>query len=222
MCETTCKAKSTLIPLLHLPKTVASVSNRNRYTASVATLTKKPYAIPIWLPLLLCLALVVADQSLKAWALGALNQGEAAKPFIPGLIEWQLTFNTGAAWSMFSGSAKILAVLRIVIGIAMLIFLIVRPQTRFLTIILSMIAAGAIGNAIDGFTESRGVIDMIHSPLFSQVTQAINGSNFPIFNIADSCVVVGVLLWMIYSFIPEKKPRPQELNQPLKTEQKQS
>lgn len=190
----------------------------------MATLTKKPYAIPIWLPLLLCVALVVADQSLKAWAVSALNQGEAAKPFIPGLIEWQLTFNTGAAWSMFSGNAKILAVIRAVAGIAFIIFILVRPQTRFLTIILSMIAAGAIGNAIDGFTESRGVIDMIHSPLLSQITQAINGSNFPIFNIADSRAVVGILLLAVASFFPEKKPRPQELNQPVsnKISQKQS
>lgn len=159
---------------------------------------------PVWFPLLLAALLILADQALKDWALANLKYGAAPIPVIPGLLDWVLTFNTGAAWSMFSGSAKLLAFGRLLVGLGILGYLLVRPQNRFLTVVLSMIAAGAIGNAIDGILKGK-VTDMIHTPLFSAVTQAINGSNFPIYNIADSCVVVGTILLLIASLLPHHK-----------------
>lgn len=162
---------------------------------------------PVWFPLVLAALLIVADQALKAWALANLRYGAEPIPVIPGVLDWVLTFNTGAAWSMFSGSAGILAWGRLFIGLGILAYLVLRPQNRFLSVVLSMIAAGAIGNAIDGILNGR-VTDMIHTPLFSAVTQAINGSHFPIYNIADSCVVVGTLLLLIASFLPQQKNGP--------------
>lgn len=159
---------------------------------------------PIWLPPLLFLVLIVLDQLLKTWALANLKLGEPPIPFIRGLIDWQLTFNTGAAWSMFSGSAKFLAFGRLLVGLGILGYLYYRPQSRFLSVVLTLIAAGAVGNAIDGLRAGR-VTDMIHSPALSAVTTALNGTLFPIFNLADSCVVLGTLLLLVASFWPEKK-----------------
>lgn len=163
--------------------------------------------LPAWVPALIFVALIVLDQMLKGWALSNLRLGDPAIPFIPGLLDWQLTFNTGAAWSMFSGSAKILAVGRLLVGLGILGYLFYRPQNRFLSIVLSMIAAGAVGNAIDGIRLGK-VTDMLHSPALSAVTKAINGSYFPIFNLADSCVVLGTLLLLAASFLPQRQPRP--------------
>ena len=163
-----------------------------------------PRRFPVWFPLLLALALIALDQWLKAWALANLHLGAAPIPVIPGLLDWELTFNTGAAWSLFSGSAPLLATGRIVVGLGILGYLLWKPQARFLTVVLSLIAAGAIGNAIDGLRQGK-VTDMIHSPLLSAVTEAINGSRFPIFNIADMCVVGGTLLLLVASFLPEAK-----------------
>lgn len=159
---------------------------------------------PAWLPLVLAALLVVADQALKAWALANLKYGAAPIQVIPGLLDWVLTFNTGAAWSMFSGSAKILAVGRLLVGLGILGYLFMKPQGRFLSVILSMIAAGAIGNAIDGILKGR-VTDMIHAPPLSAVTRALGQGDFPIFNLADSCVVVGTILLLIGSVLPQKK-----------------
>lgn len=171
------------------------------------TLTDQVRRVPAWLPLVLAALLIVADQALKAWALANLQEGAPARPFIPGLIDWVLTFNTGAAWSMFSGSAAPLALGRLVIGLGILVYLFVRPQPRLLSVTLSMIAAGAIGNAIDGLRQGK-VTDMIHSPVLSSVTQALNAGSFPIFNIADCCVVLGTILLVIASFIGDRrKPR---------------
>lgn len=162
-----------------------------------------PRRFPVWFPLLLAAVLVGLDQWLKAWALQHLQLGAAPIPVIPGLLDWQLTFNTGAAWSMFSDKTNILAIGRMVVGLGILGYLLWKPQNRFMTVVLSLIAAGAIGNAIDGLMQGK-VTDMIHTPLLSAVTQAINGTQFPIYNVADMCVVGGTILLLIASLLPDK------------------
>ena len=163
-----------------------------------------PRRFPVWFPAVLVLVLIALDQWLKAWALAHLQLNAPAIPVIPGVLDWELTFNTGAAWSMFSGSAVPLALGRILVGLGILGYLLWKPQGRFLTVVLSMIAAGAIGNSIDGLQRGQ-VTDMIHSPLLSAVTEAINGTRFPIFNIADMCVVGGTILLLVASLLPERK-----------------
>jgi signal peptidase II len=175
----------------------------------VPTLTDRASRAPLWLPLLIAGVLIFADQALKAWALANLQEGAAARVVIPGVLEWFLTFNTGAAWSLFSGSAAPLALGRLLVGLGLLVYLILRPQQRFLSVVLAMIAAGAIGNAIDGLRFGR-VTDMIHAPPLSAITRAIGQGDFPIFNIADSCVVVGTLALLIGSFVMDRKPRSRQ------------
>lgn len=154
--------------------------------------------MPIWGPILVTALLLVADQLLKAWALANLKEGAPVVPFIPGVISWWLTFNTGAAWSLFSGSALPLALGRLLVGLGILVYLFRHPQPLAPSVVLAMIAAGAIGNAIDGVRFGK-VTDMIYSPALSAVTKAVNAGEFPIFNIADSCVVVGTILLVLLS-----------------------
>ena len=167
-------------------------------------LLRRRRTLPGWAPLLLALLLILADQALKAWALANLQLGAPAIPFIPGLLSWQLTFNTGAAWSLFSGGALPLALLRLAVGLGILVYLFARPQPRALAVTLAFIAAGAIGNSIDGLRAGR-VTDMFASPALSAVTRALRSGEFPIFNVADSCVVLGTLALLILSFIPQKR-----------------
>ena len=167
-------------------------------SSSGSRLVNGPRPLAAWVPLLIAGLLLVADQLLKAWALANLTEGTPAVPFVPGLISWVLTFNTGAAWSLLSGSALPLALGRLLVGLGILAYVVFRPQQRALSIVLAMIAAGAIGNAIDGLRLGR-VTDMISSPALSAVTRAIKAGEFPIFNIADSCVVVGTILLVLLS-----------------------
>lgn len=153
---------------------------------------------PLWFSPLLAALLVVADQLLKHWALGNLTYGAPAIPVVPLLLDWVLTFNTGAAWSMFSDSALPLALGRLLVGVGVLLYLLLHPQSRALTVALTMIGAGAIGNAIDGLTKGQ-VTDMIHMPLLSSMTRAIGAGDFPIFNLADVYVVLGTLTLLLLS-----------------------
>lgn len=159
---------------------------------------------PLWLPPLLAAALVAADQLLKAWALDHLTYGAPPIPVIPLLLNWVLTFNTGAAWSLFSDSALPLAVLRLLVGLGLLGYLVVRPQSRRLSTVLTLIAAGAIGNALDGLTKGQ-VTDMIQMPLLSTVTRTLGAGDFPIFNLADIYVVLGTLTLLVLSWREDRQ-----------------
>ena len=174
---------------------------------AVPVLSAAPrHTLPGWIPLLVAAVLIVADQLLKAWARDHLVYGAPASPFVPGLLGFQLTYNTGAAWSLLSGATLPLAIMRLAVGLGILVYLFVRPQPRFFAVVLSLIAAGAVGNTIDGLRFGK-VTDMLQSPALSAVTQALHAGAFPIFNIADSCVVGGTLLLVLLSLLPDRSKK---------------
>ncbi len=173
-------------------------------------------------PYLLFLVLVLADQALKLWTVSHWQQmgwpsGDSSPrmPVIPGFLDFFLTYNTGAAWSLFSGSALPLALLRIAVGIGILIYLWRIPQptktahwtARAYPYVLAIVAVGAVGNAIDGLYQGK-VTDMLFSYPLSWINQRINSQNFPIFNIADSCVVGGVIFLLLLSLLEGRKKAP--------------
>jgi len=156
-------------------------------------------ALPRWLPFVVTAVLLAFDQWVKWWAVQHLTLNQTPDPFIPGVLSFTLIYNTGAAWSLLSGAALPLAVGRLLVGAALLAYATRRTHERFLSVTLAVIASGAIGNAIDGLRQGR-VTDMFYSPALSAVTRALGQGDFPIFNVADSCVVMGVLLLLIASF----------------------
>ena len=173
-------------------------------------------------PYLLFLVLVLADQALKLWTVGhwqsmgwPSGNSSPRLPVIPGFLDFFLTYNTGAAWSLFTGSALPLALLRIAVGIGILIYLWRIPQpaktahwtARAYPYVLAIIAVGAVGNAIDGLYQGK-VTDMLYSYPLSWINQRINGQSFPIFNIADSCVVGGVIFLLLLSLLEGRKKTP--------------
>ena len=169
------------------------------------------------MPRLVLLALtilcVVLDLALKSWARAELP-GEV-RPWLPGVLDLTLTYNTGAAWSLLSGSALPLALVRGAVGLGLVIFLLRRPQPTGQAISLSVIAGGALGNAIDGLNAGR-VTDMLASPALSAVTRALGQGDFPVFNLADVWVVGGVLLLLFVSVREDRRrgqvpaPSPEE------------
>ncbi|MBB6099003.1 signal peptidase II [Deinobacterium chartae] len=159
--------------------------------------------MPIFI--VLSLALLALDQWVKFWSVQNLALGEF-RNFIPGVLQLYLTYNTGAAWSLLSGAALPLAILRLLVGLGLLAYM-VRDRhklSRTLQFTLALIAAGAIGNAIDGLRLGK-VVDMFYSHQLSAVSKALGGGEFPIFNVADSCVVVGVILLIVLNLLPHRR-----------------
>lgn len=111
------------------------------------------------------------------------------------IVNWH---NTGSAWGMFSDFTIVLAVISIVCA-GIIIFFYVQADSAFLKLTLSLLAAGALGNAIDRIRLGYVVDFLNFHNLF--------GYNFPAFNVADICVCSGCIGLVIYLlFLANKSP----------------
>ena len=102
--------------------------------------------------------------------------------------------NYGAAFNIFSGNRIFLSLISIIFSI-LLIYLILRKNTlnKFDLYAYSFILGGTIGNGIDRILKGF-VIDFIN----------LNIISFPVFNIADVSINIG-LIFLLYSFFKNKR-----------------
>ncbi len=133
-------------------------------------------------PLALAAAAVVvlADQLSKAWAQTHLAAG-MVEPFVPGLLQLRRVANSGAAFSLFSGSALPLALLSASVSAGLVIWILLRPPTgAWRSLAMGLLLGGAAGNGIDRW-RFGWVVDFlefvpIHFPVFNLADVAINGA----------------------------------------------
>ena len=136
----------------------------------------------MWYVILLAVC-IGGDQLLKWWVTSHLDVGQSA-PLLPGIVRLTRLHNTGAAWSSFSGKTGLLAAVTIVL-MAAVVYLVVKKIVRHplgLTSAMLVLGGGA-GNMIDRLCRGY-VVDMFDLEFMS----------YPIFNLADIFVVIGVLL----------------------------
>jgi signal peptidase II len=136
--------------------------------------------------LILSAVLIVADQLLKSWVAAniALNTSHT---LIPGVLSLTNLRNDGAAWSLFSGQQWFFYIVTIVALIVVAFLWRDSKNKPMYRLGLAFILAGAIGNFIDRLHQQY-VVDMFQTDFI----------NFPIFNIADMCLTVGVILVAVY------------------------
>ena len=141
---------------------------------------------------------VALDQYTKVLAVKHLADGPI--PLIEGVFELKYLENRGAAFGMLQNQQTFFFIVTVITLILITILYIRMPHTKRyipLRICLVSIVAGAIGNMIDRVTTGQ-VIDFITFGFF----------DFPSFNFADCCVVVGCFMWigyLIYEIIIERK-----------------
>lgn len=100
--------------------------------------------------------------------------------------------NTGAAWSIFSEHTWFVIIISLVI--ICLIFLYVykhKPKSKIELLGYSLVLGGALGNFIDRIVYGY-VIDFLDFYIF--------GYNYPIFNLADTFILIGVMLLILYTW----------------------
>ncbi len=132
---------------------------------------------------------LVADQATKWLVLSALQPGEIVP--VTGFFNLVLTFNRGVAFGLLASDywwkPYFLAGMALVICAGLLWWL--RDQTRtWMRLATGLIVGGALGNVIDRFGQP-GVVDFLDFHLA--------GYHWPAFNLADSCIVVGVGLLLL-------------------------
>jgi signal peptidase II len=133
-------------------------------------------------------AVVVAlDQATKTWALHHLRDG-------PHHVVWtlrlNLTFNTGIAFSEARGSTAVVTAVALVV-VALLVLIARRTSGTLTAVILGLIIGGALGNLIDRLIRHHagGVIDFIDFQWW------------PVFNVADAAITVGVVIAVVRSIL---------------------
>jgi signal peptidase II len=148
------------------------------------------------------------DQAIKLWAIANLD-GQPARPFLPlGSFDWmhlRYLENSGAAFSMLSGNRGFLIVFPCIM-IAVCLYALHRmgKTHRWLYCALPLIAAGGLGNLIDRVFRSGRVVDYLDFQL----------CNFAVFNFADICVTIGVIVMLFgILFLEKEEPEAKKLKQ---------
>lgn len=149
--------------------------------------------------LLLAIVTVIVglDQWTKRLVSHKLALGESVSPIAALGDFFRITHwhNTGAAFGLFQNANLILLITSLVIAIAVLFYYQGVKKTEWLTrVALSMIVAGAAGNIIDRIK-------------FGYVIDFLAFGKFPVFNVADSAVTVGVCLMLISYLLAEQKAK---------------
>lgn len=158
-----------------------------------------------WVIVLACAAAVVGLDQLSKWLVTSnLARGEIARLIDP--ILWIVhSRNPDAIFSISLGPKFIYFILPL-IAIGFVVYLLLRPQSRYVTVLLGIIVGGGLGNLIDRIRLGE-VVDWISMGLS-------NTARFATFNVADSSVVVSVILILIYEFFfspsARKKKEPAE------------
>ena len=128
--------------------------------------------------------IVAVDQLTKAWAVAALS--DRPQRIIGDFLQFEVTRNSGSAFSGFQGYTPVLAVFAIVI--AVFVARAVRQATdRWALVGLVLVLGGALGNLCDRFVRSPGF-------LRGHVVDFIAVGSFPVFNVADSCITIGAIV----------------------------
>lgn len=121
---------------------------------------------------------------------------------IPGVLSWMYLQNSGAAWSILEGQMWFFYLITlVVVGIIIYYLQKYGKNSRLLSIALAFILAGAVGNFIDRL-RIEYVVDMIRLEFI----------DFPIFNVADMSLSIGVALMLLYVVLDEtdKKRKSQQ------------
>jgi len=148
--------------------------------------------------------IVAIDQYTKSLVRQNLSLGESWMPIdwlapYARVLHW---YNTGVAFGLFQGGGIIFILLPIIIVIGILVYFPkISDDDWFMRLALSLQLGGALGNLVDRIT-------------IGHVTDFISVGRFPVFNVADSAITVGVIVLIVGVWIQEKREKAARESQP--------
>lgn len=108
------------------------------------------------------------------------------------IVHWS---NTGVAFGMLQGMNPIFIALAFIVSIGIIYYYTkIEKRDWLIRIALMLELAGAVGNLIDRIQ-------------YGHVVDFISLGNFPVFNVADSCITVGVIILLLGVWIQEKREK---------------
>ncbi|WP_155965717.1 signal peptidase II [Streptococcus ruminantium] len=143
---------------------------------------------PLWIAVLIGL-----DQLVKGWTVANIEL-DTVRDFVPGFMSLAYLRNYGAAYSILQNQQWFFTIVTIIVMIGLVWYFIKQINGSFWILFsLSLIMAGGLGNFIDRVRLGY-VVDMFH----------LDFINFPVFNVADICLTVGVGILFICILKEEK------------------
>lgn len=147
---------------------------------------------------LIALFVILLDQITKWLIVSRMELGESIQ-IIDKILYITSHRNRGAAWGILQGQMWFFYVITLIVIVGIIIYIQRAAKDKWLMgLSLGLMLGGAIGNFIDRVIRKE-VVDFIHTFIF--------GYNFPVFNIADSALVIGVILLMIQMFRDERETK---------------
>lgn len=145
---------------------------------------------------LISILLIVLDQLSKWWIVQHMELYQSIT-VISDFFYITSHRNRGAAFGILQEQRWFFIVVTICVVIAIIVFMVKMKKETILTkIALSFVLGGAVGNMIDRI-QTGEVVDFFHFQFGSY--------HFPIFNVADSAICVGVVLFLIANLLDYKK-----------------
>lgn len=148
---------------------------------------------------LIILAVIILDQLTKYIVVQNMTMYQSNE-IIEGFFSFTRRFNTGAAWSIFEGQMVFFIVITLV-GLAFFGYYfkdVDFKNQKMYSIGISLMIGGAIGNFIDRLFLG-GVVDFLDFIIF--------GYDFPVFNVADMALDIGVAMFIIAILFYDNKSR---------------
>ena len=141
-------------------------------------------------------SVLLLDRGTKLWAERAL--ADHPIELIPGALTLRLTSNSGGAFSLGQSAPWFFAAATIVVS-ALIVVTAFRARGVLASVALGLILGGALGNLADRAIRAPG--------LRGHVVDFIDLHVWPVFNLADSAVVIGALLLAWSSFRDDRAHR---------------
>jgi signal peptidase II len=138
---------------------------------------------------------LLADRLTKVWA----EQRLPGDPIdvIPGVLTFRFATNPGGAFSLGQDAPWFFATATIVVS-TLIVVTAFRHTDTITALALGLVLGGALGNLTDRFTRGEGFFS-------GHVVDFIDTQIWPVFNLADSAIVVGAVLLAMRSFVGERR-----------------
>lgn len=165
----------------------------------------------------IAILVIVLDQLTKRWITQYFTAGTNGIPKPPihvlgPVVQIQYLQNTGVAFSLLEGSAVLFLFIAVAVAVIATLYWRTRDSASLLLkLTFGLILGGAAGNLIDRFSHQY-VVDFIHF-------QIPHLFDWPVFNVADSAISIGVVLlaFLLWRGETSSRPAPEPLTPPAAT-----
>jgi signal peptidase II len=170
---------------------------------NLASPARKPTLGEYLLPLIVAAIALAIDQLTKRWIEATIPLGFTVAPiqFISPYLTLTNVQNSGAAFSIFQNGRVFFIIVAFIVSILIIYYAPRLPAGDWVSrLALGLQLAGALGNLIDRLRQGFAT-DFIHL----QIPQI--GFDWPVSNIADICIVSGVIILIISTFLQERREK---------------